>query len=119
MSLRSRSIANSDSRSKARFASTRSATASSWTLTRLLESNETPGSAAHPCLPGFRRELPPEARRQGWAALPGMLPGMLGGTMKRITLCGLFIAAFIFAVALQSDARQEAGPAFDMTNAMI
>src|SRR5215510_7514502 len=40
MSLRSRSIADSDSRSKARFASTRSATASSWTLTRWLESNE-------------------------------------------------------------------------------
>ena len=39
--------------------------------------------------------------------------------MKRFALCGLFVAAFIFAVALQSDARQEAGPAFDMTNAMI
>jgi len=39
--------------------------------------------------------------------------------MKRITLCGLFTAAFIFAIALQSDARQEAGPAFDLINAMI
>jgi len=39
--------------------------------------------------------------------------------MKRIANCGLLTAVFIFAVALQSDARQEAGPAFDMTNAMI
>jgi uncharacterized protein len=39
--------------------------------------------------------------------------------MKRITLGGLFIAIIIFAVAFQSDARQEAGPAFDLTNAMI
>jgi len=39
--------------------------------------------------------------------------------MKRATICGLFVATFIFAVALQSDARQEAGTAFDMTNAMI
>jgi hypothetical protein len=39
--------------------------------------------------------------------------------MKRITLYTLFIAAFIFAVAFQSHARQEAGPAFDLTNAMI
>src|SRR5262245_66308792 len=44
---------------------------------------------------------------------------MFGGIMKRITLCGLFVAAFSFAVALQSDASQEAGAAFDMTNAMI
>src|SRR4030095_6953867 len=44
---------------------------------------------------------------------------VFGGVMKRATICGLFVAAFIFAVALQSDARQEAGPAFDMTNAMI
>src|SRR5688572_26325727 len=47
------------------------------------------------------------------------LSGMFGGTMKRITLCGLFVAMFTVAVALQSDARQEAGPAFDITNAMI
>ena len=39
--------------------------------------------------------------------------------MKRIANCGLLTAVFILAVALQSDARQEAGPAFDMTNAMI
>src|SRR5215510_1638357 len=45
--------------------------------------------------------------------------GFSGGVMKRVTLCGLLVAAFTFAVALQSDARQEAGPAFDMTNAMI
>src|SRR5215813_11157859 len=44
--------------------------------------------------------------------------------MKRITLprlfvAGLFVATLIFAVAFQSAARQEAGPAFDLTNAMI
>src|SRR5262245_13847604 len=39
--------------------------------------------------------------------------------MQRATICGLFVAAFIFAVALQSDAWQEAGPVFDMTKAMI
>ena len=39
--------------------------------------------------------------------------------MKRIANCGLLTAVFIFAVALQSDARQEAGPAFDMNSAMI
>src|SRR5215475_9578942 len=39
--------------------------------------------------------------------------------MKRITLGGLGAALFIIAVAVQSDARREAEPAFDMINAMI
>ena len=39
--------------------------------------------------------------------------------MRRIAFCGLFVAAFTIAVAFQSDARQEAAPAFDLTNAMI
>src|SRR5262245_34268397 len=39
--------------------------------------------------------------------------------MKRITLSGLFIAVFIFAVAFQSGAQQEAVQDFDRTNAMI
>src|SRR5215831_7017871 len=151
MSLRSRSIANSDSRSKARFANTRSATGSSWTLTRWLESNENHpwvrvASSAQSqrkthwsetdapdvsalTLMDYRLQpcasCPERAAGLQWVFRPRLragsdaYPGMFGGTMKRVTLCGLFIAAFIFAVALQSDARQEAGPAFDMTNAMI
>jgi len=44
--------------------------------------------------------------------------------MKRITLprlfvAGLFVATLLFAAAFRSAARQEAGPAFDLTNAMI
>src|SRR5215471_12230663 len=46
-------------------------------------------------------------------------PYILGASMKRITLSGLFIAVFIFAVAFQSGAQQEASQAFDRTNAMI
>src|SRR5262245_487738 len=47
------------------------------------------------------------------------LPYIFRGTMKRITPYVLFLATFTLAVASQSDARQEAGPAFDLTNAMI
>src|SRR5262249_11682355 len=88
MNPRSRCIANSDFKLKARFASWPSAKESLWTLTRWRESNE------------------------------------FGDDMKRITLPGLFVAGvfvatLIFAVAFRSAARQEAGPAFDLTNAMI
>src|SRR5262249_61009429 len=88
MNPRSRCIANSDFKLKARFASSPSAKESLWTLTRWRESNE------------------------------------FGDDMKRITLPGLFVAGLfaatlIFAVAFRLAARQEAGPAFDLTNAMI
>src|SRR5262249_61896867 len=88
MNPRSRCIANSDFKLKARFASSPSAKESLWTLTRWRESNE------------------------------------FGDDMKRITLpglfvAGLFVATLIFAVAFRSAARQEAGPAFDLTNPMI
>src|SRR5215467_10175806 len=40
-------------------------------------------------------------------------------TTLRVSFYGFLVAAFISAVAFKSDARQEAGPAFDITNAMI
>src|SRR5499433_2487208 len=116
MNPRLRCIANSDFRLKARFASSPSATESSWTLTRWRESNENrPWVRVASSAPVFPKRSLIKIKRAG----SGAYTGILGGAMKRITLCGLFIAAFIFAVALQSDARQEAGPAFDLTNAMI
>jgi hypothetical protein len=39
--------------------------------------------------------------------------------MKRITLCGLLLAAFFFAGAFRANTQQEAGQAFEKTNAMI
>src|SRR5262249_43504616 len=79
-----------------------------------------PGCASLGSAPVFTKRSLIKIKRAGSDAPPGIL----GGAMKRITLprlfvAGLFVATLIFAVAFQSEARQEAGPAFDMTNAMI
>src|SRR5215470_1103542 len=68
---------------------------------------KSPGSAAHPCLLASVSRLLPEARRQGWAALPGDFSRRT--PMKRILFITLLTIA-TFALPGLSSALAQTGP---------